>query len=400
MFCIQRFAKAIAIPKMTRPLYYDIGFNITDQMYKGIYNGSAKHESDLACVLERAQARGVGAALITGSSVSESKDAIALINKYRNPEVAMNLYYTVGVHPCSVNEFGQDAYSTMDNPTHDEAHNESLYEGVIMADSELHSIAKARLAELYNLYAEVLKDTNFRAVGEIGMDYDRLYYSSKDMQKLFFEEQLKLSCLPGLAQKPLFLHMRNCCDDFIQILSKFIDGFIDTADYFNIKGLVKTNNDIHYKFDATRKFVVHSFTGSLSDMDRILQLSSNAFIGMNGASLRDEENIKCAELVPIERLLIETDAPWCSIRPTHASYRYLQAPDKVTSAIYVSPFKSVKKEKVPKLNEDELKVTMVKGRNEPCTMEEVAIVISNVKNLTLDEFNKIVWETSCNVYGH
>jgi TatD DNase family protein len=51
---------------------------LTDSMYKGLYNGSKKHELDLPFVLKRAWEAGLKHIVITGGSLEESRDALEL----------------------------------------------------------------------------------------------------------------------------------------------------------------------------------------------------------------------------------------------------------------------------------------------------------------------------------
>ncbi|KAK5779451.1 hypothetical protein RI543_003342 [Arxiozyma heterogenica] len=372
--------------------YYDIGFNLTDDMFRGLYHGKKYHESDISNILTRAYQRNVKTVLVTGSSIEESREVIKLIQEYQS-KTPINLYHTIGVHPCCVNEFVQsEVNSGINNPTNNEEMNQQLFDNMDIDH------VKGKLKELFELVQANIDDSNnsLRAIGEIGLDYSRLHYSCKDLQKLLFEEQLKLSCLIKNDSIPLFLHMRNCGQDFIQILKKFIIGFLDTKDLFNLKSLVHEqdqNNSIFYKFNPNRKFVVHSFTDSLTDLKDLLNLSPNCYIGMNGASFRETNNIECVKYIPLDRLLLETDAPWCEIKRTHEAWKYLSDRDKENK------YKLIKKDKLKNISKEEWDDYMIKGRNEPCTMENVAKVISNVKQLPLEKVIDTVWQTSCNVYG-
>lgn len=368
--------------------YYDIGLNLTDDMFHGIYHGKKQHESDIVNILNRAHQRHVATALVTGSSIEESREVIKLVEQYQTSPV--NLYYTIGVHPCSVNEFVQsETSSRINNPTNDHDLNQELYENMDI------SHVQDKLKELFDLIQSNMDNESFRAIGEIGLDYDRLHYSCKELQNLLFEEQLKLSCLVKDSSKPLFLHMRNCGKEFIQILKKFIIGFLDNDDTFNLKSLVHEQdpqNAIFYKFNSERKFVVHSFTDSLQDLNDLITLSPNCFIGMNGASLRNLENIECVREIPINRLLLETDSPWCEVRRTHESWKFL-------SEGFEPKFKSVKKDKLAKIPQEDWDQYMIKGRNEPCTMDTVAEIVANIKQIPLQQVIDTVWKTSCDVYG-
>lgn len=363
--------------------YYDIGLNLTDPMFQGVYNGKQYHASDLPHVLSRAAKVGVRRALLTGSSIVESKQAARLAQSYATPD--LKLFYTIGVHPCCVNEFA-NRDSTIDNPTNDEQLNEKLPLEVLRDTRG----AQEKLQELYQLINGSLKeDPLFHAIGEIGLDYDRLYYASKQMQLMFFEEQLKLSCLVDNPRIPLFLHMRTSCDDFVRIMRRFVEGFQDNEDPFQWSDRCSIAKPITYKFHPDRKFVTHSFTGTPHELQRVLELSPQSYIGLNGCSLKTEENMQCAKQIPLDRLLLETDAPWCDVRRTHVSFQYL--------CDYEAPYASVKRDKLAKLEDS--RETTVKGRNEPCNMEQIARIVANAHGIDLSQLIDQVWQTSCEVYG-
>ena len=379
--------------------YYDIGLNLVDPMFQGKYHSRQHHESDITNVLNRAYERNVRSALLTGSSIVESQRTIDLLKQYGGSS-PINLYFTIGVHPCCANEFVPIPHgdltgsATIDNPSNDHHYNQELYNKVI----EDPSIAIPKFKELFDLLTaqQQANPDKFRAIGEIGLDYDRLHYACRELQLLCFEEQLKISCLtPTLAKKPLFLHMRSAADDFVSILRRFVDGFTDTKDMFNLKALVGSKEPIFYKFDPERKFVVHSFTDSAEALHTVLSVSpKNCYIGMNGASFRTMDNLEAVRQVPLDRLLLETDAPWCEIKRTHESFKLLER------AKYPGlPYQVVKKEKLGKLGNEERSKCMVKGRNEPCTMEQVALVVATAKGIAVEEVADTVWKTTCEVYG-
>jgi TatD DNase family protein len=74
-----------------------------------------------------------------------------------------------------------------------------------------------------------------------------------------------------------------------------------------------------------------------------------------------------AAVVPLERLHLETDAPWCEIRRTHASHKHV-----VTTWPAVDP-KKYAPDKV------------VKGRCEPCHIVQVAEVVAGARGLSVAE---------------
>jgi TatD DNase family protein len=244
--------------------------------------------------------------MITRSDLKESNHAIDIAKAH--PGVC---YATVGVHPCSAKHF------------------------------DSHAGGSSRLLEeLKKLALEEKKAGHVVAFGEIGLDYDRLFLTGKDQQLKYFEAQLDLAVE---VQLPLFLHSRAAAEDFERLLTARLPRL-------------------------PKKGLVHSFTGTMEEMQRLIDLELD--IGVNGCSLKTEENVEVVRAIPLERIQIETDGPWCEMRPSHASAKYLKAAPPLP--------KSVKKERFTK-------GCMVKGRNEPCAISNVAYAIAAIKEITVEE---------------
>lgn len=124
------------------------------------------------------------------------------------------------------------------------------------------------------------------AVGEIGLDY--FYdHSPKEAQGRALRTQL------GWAQQfnlPVSLHIREAFADFWPIYDEICQNKA-------IPG------------------VVHSFTGTMEDLDNAL--ARGLYVALNGIMTftRDENQLAMAQAVPLERLLLETDAPFLTPKP-------------------------------------------------------------------------------------
>ncbi|KAL3468294.1 hypothetical protein BJX64DRAFT_282472 [Aspergillus heterothallicus] len=300
--------------------YVDIGINLSDPVFKGNYHGKQVHDDDLDDIVQRAKDVGCRKFMVTGSDLEESKNAIEIAQKYPG-----FCYATVGIHPCQAKLF--DSYP---------------------------GGPEKMLQELRSLVLEAKNSGHAVAFGEFGLDYDRLFLSAKEPQLKYFEAQLDLAVE---IQLPLFLHSRAAHEDFERLLAPRLEKL-------------------------PKRGLVHSFTGTLEEMEKLVALGLD--IGVNGCSLKTEENLEVVKAIPLDRIQIETDGPWCEIRPSHASSKFLQGAPALP--------KAVKKEKWQK-------GLMVKGRNEPAAIAQVAHVIAGVKGLTVEEVCEAAWKNSIEMFG-
>lgn len=238
------------------PQFIDIGVNLTDPVFRGSYHGKQAHTDDLDAVLSRANSAGVIAQILTGGNLAESHEALELANRYDG------FYSTAGCHPTRTSEMND----------HPEGPGDYL--------------AKIK---------EVIEEGKGKvvAVGECGLDYDRLHFAPKEVQKKHFATQLGLAVEVKL---PLFLHSRACHEDFVEILKPRIDE-IHTA----LQAGAGAHKD---DAEAKRVGVVHSFTGTIAEVKELLDLG--LFIGINGCSLKTQENLDVLQHIPLSRLMLET----------------------------------------------------------------------------------------------
>jgi TatD DNase family protein len=148
------------------------------------------------------------------------------------------------------------------------------------------------------------------------------------------------------------------------------------------------------------------------------------YIGINGCSFKTAENCDVVKEIELSRLMLETDGPWCEVRPSHEGWKYLVDAAKAAPASgKATPVpggaethpagqqpknqgkKNQKKEpEVP----DRFKVVkkekweegaMVKGRNEPCTIERIATIVAGIKGVSVEEVCESAWANTVKVFG-
>ncbi|KAM0677098.1 TatD DNase [Binucleata daphniae] len=176
------------------------------------------------------------------------------------------------------------------------------------------------------------------AIGKCGLDYYRTH-ATKQEQKYIFKALLDLN------QSRYFVHSRESHRDLVEILS-----------------------------DYNAKVVVHSFDGSIEEANELNKLGY--YIGVNGHSTKN--NISVIKELDINRIMIESDAPYCNIGKTYEGYEHVKT--------HFDETKKYDKNKI------------YKRRNEPCKTVQVAEIISAVKNMDLQNVEQIIQNNTLNFY--
>lgn len=150
------------------------------------------------------------------------------------------------------------------------------------------------------------------AIGEIGLDY---YYdnSPRDIQRKAFREQIRLAKRLDI---PIVVHTRDADADTLEILKEEREG---------LRG------------------VIHCFSSDRAQLQEYLDLGFFIALGGPVTFKKTDELKEVAKIVPLEKLLVETDAPYLAPTPYRGK------------------------------------------RNEPIFVKETAALIANLRGIMLDD---------------
>lgn len=222
------------------------------------------YDADRDEVMKRALESGVGIINI-GTLFATSLAAVRLAERYKD-----GVWATVGFHPShAAPNAHHDAWEVRE---------------------------KSGDSFDYEAFRKLAKHPKVVAVGECGLDYYRLEGDAaavKEKQKQVFESQLKLA---AEVRKPLSLHCRPS------------------------KGTEDAYDDLHEMLVASaRNFkdglcgAVHFFAGDTATAKKFLDLG--LYIAFAGPITFAKEYEEVVRFVPLDRILVETDAPYVAPAP-------------------------------------------------------------------------------------
>jgi TatD DNase family protein len=172
---------------------------------------------------------------------------------------------------------GTSEKNSVDSKVYAEKHPGVLYSTAGVQPHDAKSFNQKTVSVLENLAESKV----VVAIGECGLDFNR-DFSPRPVQEKVFEAQIDLA---SRVKKPLFLHERDAHLRFAEILA--------------------ANRN---KFD---KAVVHCFTGITGEARKYLDMGF--YIGITGwicDERRGRQLIETVRSIPLDRLMIETDAPF------------------------------------------------------------------------------------------
>jgi TatD DNase family protein len=190
--------------------------------------------------------------------------------------------------------------------------------------------AKKCSKEALEFLIELSKSPKVKAWGEIGLDFNRMYSPREDQEKCFIR-QLEISDKLNL---PVVFHERDSKGRLLEILKK------------------------HFK--PGRTGVIHCFSGSEPELNQYLALG--LYIGITGILTIKSRGAKLrslANLIPLNRILIETDAPYLTPAPEKNKTR----------------------------------------RNEPAFVKSVLLKLAEVRGEKPDDLAQAVYENTCRLYN-
>lgn len=201
---------------------------------------------------------------------------------------------------------------------------ENMYAAVGIHPHDAKTATAQMLAEL----KKIAQHKKVVAIGETGLDY-HYDFSPRQQQKEVFAEHLKLA---GELSLPVIIHCREAFDETIGILEEHRS--------------------------TLEKVVFHCYSGSPEQakvvLDKGFYISFTGVVTFKNARIKQE----AARIVPVDRLMLETDSPYMSPEP-------------------------MRKQKV----------------NEPALMIHTATFLAELKQMDLEDFAQAVTTTSKAFFG-
>ena len=234
-------------------------------------------------------------------------------------EEVLNKIYKSGVTKCI--NMGCDLKSSKTAIEIANRHN-FIYAAVGLHPEEIPQNEEELFKTISQIKDLAVKNKKIVAIGEIGLDY---YWKqdNKDLQKMAFIKQIELANELNL---PVSIHTRDAIDDMIAIIRKY---------KLNCGGVL-------HCCPFNRELVKHGIENGL-------------YIGFGGTSTFKSSKNACeiVNMIPEDRILIETDSPYLSPEPKRGTRNDSSNLKYIVEKL--AEYKEIEPEKIAKLTYDNAK---------------------------------------------
>lgn len=235
-------------------------------------------------VIEGAERAGIGWILVPGTNITTSKKALQIV---QNKNSSLELYAAVGIHPHHVFEY-------------------QISNGSKTLSADEKEI-EAGLKEIEKL----LQNPKAVAVGEVGVDrfyYRNTKYEDYRVSEEFIDLQIKILTeqiqLAKKYKKALIFHNRQAVEDLLNVLEGVWDSTLE------------------------ERVVFHCCEAD----ERLLEFAKKhrVYIGVDGDITWSKRKQRFIKTVPLELLVLETDAPYLTPEPVRKETRFPNQPQNIT----------------------------------------------------------------------
>ncbi len=284
-------------------------------------------------VIKRALSTGV-AVVNVGTQKDTSKKAVEVANNFSD-----GVYAVIGMHPIHTDRSFHDAEELGTSPSTDSTGSPQAGSGFTSRGEDFD----------YEYYKELAMDKKVVAIGECGLDYYRIENGELGIkkQKEVFIKQIELA---KEVEKPLMIHCRGSTGSPQVGSTRSIDsgqtGSPQGDAYSDLLEVLKNNRE----FLNSTPGILHFYSGDLAQTKELLEMGFYFTFGGVITFARNYDEV--LGLIPMDRILSETDAPYVAPAPYRGK------------------------------------------RNEPAYVVEVVKKLAEIKGVSVDEMAAQIWKNA------
>ena len=156
-----------------------------------------------------------------------------------------------------------------------------------------------------DMLKSLAKKNKVKAIGEIGLDFYR-NLSSKEAQIYWFRKQIQLA---NQLKMPIVVHDRDANNMVMEILKEEGAFSAERSSWF--KERIGPNGENQ----KDSRVLLHCYSGSRELAEQYVKLGATISIAGPITYKNNRKGVEVAEAIPLEYLLIETDAPYLTPEP-------------------------------------------------------------------------------------